>query len=432
MLSSLKHLTAARRQLLASLFFNFLAKIPGLAAVLLILPIISRKLGPSLYGEMLAALALGSTFTVAFGGVNAVGRRLLAEAFGRDDGVSQANVFVTTSTLAAIIAVVLVSGIVLLGSGNWSSPSLVAVGVLPVIAAFLNTFDNLRASFNEHYVTALLQFVLQVAIYALVVTVGIPAGNALLSGLVLQSPFALASLGTLALLGLQRPYLLAGKVSGMSRMIMPAVGVILADGVLSALLNFSVYWLGHSGATHYAAWVGTFMRLFTSFSSPVVLLLFPITSYVAIRWPKLTVDRRVKLLRLFVVAGLAYGAAIGALVALLGPLYIAHMFHLPETGDSADIAAIAIFMGAIMAQKAVSLLLYSVSEAKFLSYGTATVSLIALVLAATCVPWLTPNRVVDVLYALVGLLLPTISIAQYLRQSRLEGAAPAYAAPGSR
>jgi hypothetical protein len=426
MLAKLKRLTAGRRQLLASLFFNFLAKVPGLAAVLLILPIISRKLGPSLYGEMLSALALGSTFTVVFGGGNAVGRRLLAGAVGRSDRDSQATVFITTTALMASVAVVLVSGVLLFGAGNWSSPALAAVSVLPVIAAFLNTFDNLRASFNEHYVTALLQFVLQVAIYALVMTVGIPAGNALISGLVVQSPFALASRGTLILLIIQRPYLLAGKVSGMSRMIMPAVGVVLADGVLSALLNFSVYWLGRSGATDYAAWVGTFMRLFTSFSSPIVLLLFPITSYVAIRWPKLTADKRIRLLRLFVAGGLAYGALIGALVALLGPLYISHMFHLPETGDGVDIASIAIFMGAIMAQKAVSLLLYSVSEAKFLSYGTAAVSLIALLLAAASVPWLQPNRVVDVLYALVGLLLPTISIAQYLRQSRLAGS-PAYA-----
>jgi hypothetical protein len=196
--------------------------------------------------------------------------------------------------------------------------------------------------------------------------------------------------------------------------------------VLSALLNFSVYWLGHSGEVHYAAWVGTFMRLFTTFSSPVVLLLFPVTSYVAIRWPDLTPERRIRLLRLFVAGGLGYGAIIGALLALLGPLYISSMFHLPETGDGLDIACIAIFMGAIMAQKAVSLLLYSVAEARFLSYGTASVSLIALVLAAVSLPWLQPHRVVDVLYALTGLLLPTISIAQYLRQSRLEGA-PAYA-----
>lgn len=420
MLSKLQRLTAARRQLLASLFFNFVAKVPGLAAVLLILPIISRALGPTLYGEMLAALALGSTFTVAFGGGNAVGRRLLADTVGRDDRSGQASVFVTTTTLMGVVAFVLIVGILLFGGGSWNNPALTLVSTFPVIAAFLNTFDNLRASFNEHYVTALLQFVLQVAIYALVLTVGIPAGNALISGLVVQSPFALASLGTLVLLVIQRPYLLAGKVSGISRMIMPAVGVILADGVLSALMNFSVYWLGRSGATHYAGWVGTFMRLFTSFSSPLVLLLFPLTSYVAIRWPQLNSGRRVQLMKLFVVGGLGYGAVIGALVAVLGPLYISHMFHLPETGDGLDITCIAVFMGAIMAQKAVALLLYSVSEAKFLSYGTATVSVIALVLAAASVPWLHPNRVVDVLYALVGLLLPTISIAQYLRQSRLE------------
>jgi hypothetical protein len=420
MLSKLQRLTAARRQLLASLFFNFVAKVPGLAAVLLILPIISRALGPSLYGEMLAALALGSTFTVAFGGGNTVGRRLLAEAVGRDDTPSQAKVFVTTTTLTGIIAVVLVVGILILGFGSWSSPALAVVSVLPVIAAFLNTFDNLRASFNEHYVTAVLQFVLQVAIYALVITIGIPSGNALISGLVVQSPFALASLGTLALLIIQRPYLLSGKISGMSRMITPAVGVVLADGALTALLNFSVYWLGRSGDTHHAAWVGTFARLFTSFSSPVVLLLFPLTSYLSIRWPKLTPERRIRLLRLSVCGGLAYGAVIGGTVALLGPLYIAHMFHLPETGDGVDIVCIAIFMGAIMAQKAVSLLLYSVTEARFLSYGTASVSLLALIAAATSIPWLQPNRVVDVLYALIGLLLPAISIAQYLRQRRLE------------
>ena len=75
----LRSMNRERRRLLASLFFNFAAKVPGIAAVFLILPLISRSLGTREYGELLSALALGSSFTLPFGGINAVGRRLLSD-----------------------------------------------------------------------------------------------------------------------------------------------------------------------------------------------------------------------------------------------------------------------------------------------------------------------------------------------------------------
>jgi len=60
-------------------------------------------------------------------------------------------------------------------------------------------------------------------------------------------------------------YLCAGRIDGVGAMLVPAVGVIVADGALAILLNVSVYWLHVEGSPEMAAWVGTFTRLFQSF-----------------------------------------------------------------------------------------------------------------------------------------------------------------------
>jgi hypothetical protein len=407
-----------RLRLLASLSFNFIGKAPGLVAVFVILPLVSRSLGTVAYGEFLSAMALGSVFTVPFGGINAVGRRLLASAYGAQDKSRQANVFVTTTCLMA--AVTLVAAVILsvATARSWSNPVFLFVSLLQIFGGFLNVFDNSRASYNEHYVTALLQMTFQIVIYAGVYLVGLPQGSVALAGLTLVSPYALASITTLLMLLVQRPFLLTGKVEGVRIILIPAIGVMLADGALAMLLNVSVYWLQMMHYAAMAAWVGTFVRLFQSFMSPVLLILFPLTTYISMRWTQMTPQRRVLLHKLFILAGFAYGLIVGGGMAFLGPLYIDHMFKLPIRGDRLDVLALSLFMGAVIAQKTCTMLLYAVSDARFVSFGTAVVSALGIGAAALSSHWLPAVRVIDVLFLAVGFGVPVVLLAGNFRYSR--------------
>jgi hypothetical protein len=402
------NLNADRLRLLVSLGFNFIAKVPGLVAAFVILPLVSRSLGTAAYGEFLSASAIGAAFCLPVGGVNAVGRRLLATAYGAQDKPRQANVFVTTTALMAAVMLTAAALVVVTTWRSWSEPIFLFIAVLPMIVSFLNVFDNVRACYNEHYVTAALQLIFQIAIYGAVLFLGLPHGNIAIAGLTLQSPYALASIVTVLVLLVQRPFLLSGRVEGVGRMMLPAVGVMMADGALAVLLNLSVYWLQYSHNVDMAAWFGTFVRLFQSFMSPVLLILFPVTTYISMRWGQMTPKRQVLLHKLFILSGFAYGLIVGAAMAFFGPLYINHMFKLPVHGDRLDVLALSVFMGAIIAQKTYTMLLYAVAEARFVSFGTAIVAVLAIGAAALSSIWLPAVRVIDTLFIAVGFGVPIV------------------------
>ncbi len=407
-----------RGRLLASLGFNFIARIPGLAAVFLILPLVSRSLGTASYGEFLSALALGGAFTLPLGGLNAVGRRLLASAFGAQDAPRQASVFVTTTLLTGCLALLGALLLVLLSGRTWTAPVFIFIAMLPLMLGFLNTFDNLRACYNEHYVTAQFQLVSQSVIYALVFLIGLPPGAIAIAGLTLQGPVALASGATLVALLVKRPFLLSGKVAGIGGMLLPALGVMLADGALGLLMNLSVYWLNFSHHAEMAAWFGTFGRLFQSFLQPVLLVVLPVTSYISMRWGQMPRERRRLLHQVFIVAGFGYGFIVGAAMAFLGPLYIDQMFKLSAHGDRFDVLALSLFMGAVVAQKTYSMLIYAVSEARFVSFGTAMACIVGVGTAALSSLRLPAVRVLDVLFLTVAIGIPAVLLVGGYRYRR--------------
>jgi hypothetical protein len=414
-------LSPDRIRLIASLTFNFVSKVPGVVAIFVILPLVSRALGTTAYGELLSALALGSAFTLPFGGINAVGRRLLAAAVGAKDQVEQANIFVTTTLLMTAVAIAAAIIMVCATANSWTTPAFVLISLLPVLASLLNVFDNLRASFNEHYITAFLLLVFQTVIYAAVYLIGLPKNEVTVAGLALQSPGILASLTNVILLLAQRSYLYAGKIRGLRPMLFPAFGVMLADSALAFSLNLSVYWLTFSGNAEMAAWVGTFARLFQSFMSPILLIMFPITTYISMRWEKMPSERRLRLHKLFILIGFIYGFTVGAAMAFAGPLYIDHMFNLSVHGDRVDVLSLSLFMGAVISQKAYTMLLYAVSEARFVSFGTAIVSMLGVGIAAIASHWLPAIRVIDALFLFMGSALPVLLLIggyHYRRASR--------------
>jgi O-antigen/teichoic acid export membrane protein len=411
-------LSPDRLRLLASLTFNFVAKAPGLLAAFVILPLISRSLGTSSYGEFLSALALGSAFCLPFGGINAVGRRLLAGAYGAGDRAAQANTFVTTIGLSAAVTLLALVILALSSGRSWTSPVFLFVASLPVISGFLNVFDNLRASYNEHYVTAALQLAFQLAIYGAILIIGLPRGGIALAGLTMQSAYGLASLMTFLLLVIRRPFLLRGRLTAPGSIIGPALGVMMADGAMALLLNLSVYWLSYSHQEDLAAWFGTLVRLFQSFLSPVMLIFFPLTTYISMRWGGMTTQRQRLLHKLFILTGFGYGVIVGGAMALFGPLYVDHMFRLNVRGDRFDVLALSLFLGAIIAQKTYTMLLYAVSEARFVSYGTAVMSSLAIAVAAVLSLRLTPVGVIDTLFIAVGIGVPLVLLVGDARYRR--------------
>ncbi len=402
-------------KLIASLGFNLIARLPGVLTVLFILPLISKSLGTAAYASLLSAVAVGSVCTLPFGGINTVGRRLIASAYGAKDRTREAEAFVLTFLAAGAMTIPACAAAYVANA----KPVFFWVSLMPITVMFLNIADSIRASYNEHYVTAILQFVFQASIIGAVLLVGVPKHGVLFSGLALHLPYVLASLATLALLVYQRPYLLSGKAHGLRAMLVPALSVTVADGSLMALLNLSVYWLGQAGNADYAAWYGTFVRLFQSFLSPVMLILLPLTSYIAIRWQDLSPDRQLHLHRTFMLGGVGYGAAVGLIMAVGGSYYIGHIFTIAAHGDTFDVAAITLFIAAFIALKTYSLLLYSVSDARRVSFGTAGVVLVGFsAAAATASIGLPPHRAVDALLATTGALLMLLLFAEGFFQRR--------------
>ena len=407
-----------RRRLLASLFFNFVAKVPGIAAVFVVLPLISRGLGTSDYGELLSALALGSSFGLPFGGINAVCRRMLGAAVGSGNKEEQANVFVTNSVFVLVVAIVGCLIMTIAAGSSWSRPVFMVVALLPVIASFFNVYDNIRASYNEHYVTAVFQLVFQILVYTGIYFVGVSPGAVLMGGMVIQAPYFLASMATLIMLLMQRPYLLRGRVGNVVGVAVPAIGVTLADGSLTLILNLSVYWLRVAGSTGYAAWDGTMVRLFFTCMSPAVLVLFPVTTYVSMRWQHLSTERQLLLHKLFLGLGCGYGLLVGAILGVGGPFYIDHMFKLTVRGDTIDVIAISLFMAAVLAQKSYAMLLYAVAEARLVSYGTAVIAVVAVIAAGIASVWLPAIRTLDVLFVSMGIALPMLLVYSSYRYVR--------------
>ncbi len=408
----------AYKQLVLSLLFNVFAKSPGILSIFFILPMISDALGSEMYGKLLAAIGLGASLCFPFDGIKTVARRDLAKAYGAKNKSEQANIFVTATLsifFLSIIFLVVVGGI---SFNSWASKVLVLIAILPVISAFLNTFDSMRASFNEHYITANFQLIAQVVIYGLVIIFGIPKGYALLSGIIMH-PYAIASLATMLFLLYQRKYLLSGKIKGLFLLFKTSLAVILSAGILSSIMGFTIYFLSQAASADYSAWIGTIYRLFMTFSSPFMLILFPLTSFISIHWESLSNKRKHMMLRLFASSGIGFGILVGLLIAIIGPFYVDAMFDLPVKGNLWDLLSLSIFLGAIIAQKVYSMLLYSFCEGLFISYSSIGAITLGFVCAAISYFWLPLKDTVNIMFCTIGFIIPIIILYENYRQERI-------------
>ena len=317
-----------------------------------------------------------------------------------------------------ILSIILMAIVSLISFNSWSSKLFILICCFPIIAAFFDTFDSVRASFNEHYVTAKFQLGSQLIIYGLVIIIGLPAGAVLLSALVMQ-PYVFASLGTMILLLCQRKYLLFGHIKNLTPFFKASFAVMLASGILTSIMGFTIYLLSQTASPEYAAWIGTFYRLFITLLAPFTLILFPLTSFISIHWKSLSIKKKLFMNKAFVVLGLGFGAGTAGLIGFAGPYYIELMFDLPIKGDRLDIIALSIFLGAVFAQRSYTMLVFSFCEGLFISYSSVIIVAFGVACAAFSYIWLPITDVINVMFLAIGFFIPLLLVYESIRQQRV-------------
>lgn len=393
-----------RRKLLFSLGTNFLTRIPGAIGILWFLPLLRFGLGTDDYAKLLTAMALGSAAAFLFGGFSLVGRRLIGEAYANGDREGEAAGVASLFVANAVALGVALSIIAVYCMVSNSSTDFVVVAALSSFGLFLTTFDNVRSAYNEHYVTATLQFGLQGAVYAVGFLVSATRHSVILASLVVQSHYMLASLITFTLLLRNRPYLMGGRPVVVWPVARQGTILAVADGLMMATLSLAVVWLQSSASSADAAWFATIIRLFQTFLVPVVLLLIPLSSYIRISWNGKSIAQQRSFAKATLSIGLGYGAVVA--VALLGAsqFYVGFLLHLPAPGGFLRILPCFLLFGAIVAYKSYSSIAYLVlHEPVHLSLLTAAGVGVAVALGAAASFIVDPLSVINVYSLVAGL-----------------------------
>jgi len=417
--TALARLGPEQRKLAASLAVNFATRVPGLAGVVVMLPLLHRDLGTQGYAFLLGAMALGATVTFLFGGFHTVGRRQIGEAHSRGDAAAEADGFVT---LMAVNGAILLLAMVALGgfcaTRGGGGGTMFAIAALVALAACVNGLDNARAAYNEHYVTAVLQIVFQVANIAAAFAFPPLRQDPLTASLVLSGHGLLASLVAGAMLLRRRPYLLRGRVRHAAGALRQGLAIGMADGVLAATLSFSVVWMQASAGAAVAGWYGTLIRLFQTILVPVILLLVPLSSYIRLGWNAKSAAAQARIVAASVVLGIGYGALASAGLALASWLYIDRVLALPAPGDWTRLVPIYALFTAIIAYRSYSSIAYLVMDGARLAGGIALRLLGALAVAAGASLVLSPLGTIVLYAALVGAILIEGELSSALRFRR--------------
>jgi hypothetical protein len=416
-----------RLQLFLSLLFNGISKLPAILMVTSILPLIKNSLGLVGYNSFLAALAFGGFFTLAFGGVNTVARRLVGARFAQGDETGQADAFLSAAAVmggVALIAALLIVVLSLTVFSRTMLPSATVCSLLLIIGSGLNYFDNVRAAFNEHYVTAGLLFTFQLVIYVFVIVVHPGIGGMIMAGLIIYLPNMLTSAVQVSLLLVRRSYLLSGSLKIVPDVLRGSLVFSVGEGALSGAISLSVFYLSSYGSPSEGAWYGTLVRLFQSVSTPLMLVMFPISAFVATKWSKLSAHRRDRLITLSLASGFLYGGIVAFGIAIGSKAFLQKLYHIAPMGSSLEVAAISLFFMGIMAQKAYGIIIYAIDTGRFLSSATLVAVLVAAIVAAVAALWSTPLQALSTFTSICGLaLLAVISIEALGRRARGQTAA---------
>jgi hypothetical protein len=423
MIAWLRRTNREQRKLLLSLGTNFLTRVPGAIGILWFLPLLRFGLGTTDYASLLTSMALGSAAAFLCGGFSLVGRRQIGQAYALGDRSGEADAF---ASLIVANGTALGLALVVIAAFCWArsaGSAVLVVSTFPAFALFLNTFDNVRSAYNEHYVTATLLIIFQSTIYAIGFLWPVTRHSLVLGALVLQSPYILASVITFALLLHDKPYLIGGRPAAVWCVIRQGTTLSMADGFLMATVSLSVVWLQTTASATTSAWFATIVRLFQTFLVPVILLLVPLSSYIRILWNSKSAAQQQGLAKATLLIGLGYGALIAVVLYIASRVYVGFLLQLPEPGGLWQILPSFLLFGAIIAYKSYSSVAYLVlDEPMHLSTWTTVSVSTAIALAAMASYAVSPLGAVNV-YALVTGLSITIVLfwnaARFIRLSQL-------------
>lgn len=428
MINRLRRANTEQRKLLFSLGTNFATRIPGSIGVLFFLPLLRFGLGTDAYAGLLAASALGTAASFLSGGFNVVGRRLVGEAYSTGNIRAEATAFASLSAAsAASLLFALVIIIIYCSAAGAGIPFLIAAA-LPIIAAFFNTFDNVRSAYNEHYVTATLLIILQLIAYAVGFLVPFTRQHLVVSAFVLASPYLLASLFALALLLRKRSYLIGGSWEFTWRIIRDGTVYALADGLLTATLSLAVVWLDTAASAQTAAWFATLVRLFQIFLMPVLLLLLPLSSYIRVIWNASGPAKQRAFASLTLVMGLGYGGVVGIALLFVSQIYIGDVLHLRAPENQLYVLPCFVFFAAIVAYRSYSSIAYLVfDDPSHLSWWTTFAVITAVIIGAGSSLEIDALGAINVYALLAGLLMISVliwNVARFIRSSHARALGP--------
>ncbi len=411
MIARLRRVNREQRKLLFSVGTAFLARVPGAIGVLWFLPLLRFGLGTDDYAILLTSIALGGAAGFLSVGFNYVGRRLIGEAYADGNRVDETNGFASL-VLANMVAFGVALAII--AAYCWvrgASTSVLVIATLPALIPILGQFDDVRGAYNEYYVSATLSTIIQSTVYAVGLLVPATRHSLVLGALVLTGPYLISSLITLALLLRTRPYLTRGRPVAFWRVIREGTLLAISEGFVMATLGLSVVWLQTSATSATAAWYGTLVRLFQTFLMPVILLLFPMSNYIRLRWNGKSVAEQRSFTKATLMLGLGYGAIVAAALLVGSWLYVGWLLHLPAPGGLLQILPILLLFGAIVAYRAYSQVAFVVlEETMHLSSWTALVTGVAAALGVAASAVVDPLSAISVYALAAGLSLVAVLI----------------------
>jgi hypothetical protein len=380
-----------RRKLVWSLGANMLTRIPSLAMVFLVLPLLITGLGQERYAAMFAALALGGLGTIPMAGNGIYGVRMIGDAASRGDHAGESAAFLSLAIVNFSLgfAMIALATIVMIARGNGAA--LVCVALLPIIQGMCNgTFDNARLAYNEHYWTAGLALSLQITWYSLILLAPPFRHHVLLAATVFHAPITLASITNGVLLLRKRPWLLRGRAADPRRMLRAGLSFGAAEGLVMGALGVVVIYLQATSTASVTAWFATQNRLFQMCLTPLLMILVPLGGFVRLKWASAGERRQRDAIKTAYAAGAVALIGMTAGLSLIGPYYARHWLNLAPPGDVGLLLPLFALFGAITFYRCFAAIAYLVLDGVWLAHRVIASVLVAGFVALLATRFLAP------------------------------------------
>lgn len=372
------------KKLFKSLFFNIVAKLPGLYGTFIFLPIIAINLGSKDYSSMMQLLSLGGVFTFIYGGINTVSRRRMSISLS--SATDEENIINKNFSLSIMVSFyfLIITSFLIITFIYYQKLSLTysIIAILPILASTANIFDNIRSSYNEHYVTAILQTITQTIFYLVAYCFFMKSQNSILLAFIIQGSYIIASLLTGALLVKDKSLkIIPIDYKNIKAFITEAFPVSFSDGILFLVINLSIFWLGTTSEHDLTTWFSTFSRMFITLLSPIMLIILPITGFIGFKWANFSKEKKKATLTAFSLFSLIYGIITFFTLWLIVSDYIMNSIKLINNIPEIAVIGASLLFSSIIAIKSYSLLIFSIYRGLFISINI-NIIIVTLVISA--------------------------------------------------